>query len=393
MSGHPSYTPIRELGRGTYGIVTLCSVARTGQTSDSQSSDNPSNKLDLASSNLVAIKRIQSVVTSYPTETLRLQALEKAKTTGVSVSALREVKILRELRQQQLASPPAEGSQHVLPLLDVFVPTTVPTISSDKSDKSQSIQSNDLQSNDLQSNLSSDISLVLEVCPSDLEKVLAASNPSPVTASHVKHFLHSLLTGVAFIHSQNILHRDLKPDNLLFNSFGVMRIGDFGLSRTRADPGKPMSPEAVTSWYKPPEMLLGEYLYSSAVDVWSVGCIFAEMLRRKPFLPGNGTDNSQLAVIFTTFGPPTKDNWPSHDLLPNVVRGVKWGGGLSVKPPPLLTLFPAAPQHAVDLLEKLMYLDPSKRLTAEIALKHPYFQSEPGMGRTEDLPIPGVKLK
>jgi cyclin-dependent kinase 7 len=153
-----------------------------------------------------------------------------------------------------------------------------------------------------------------------------------------------------------------------------------------------MSVEAVTLWYKPPEMLLGEFLYSPAADMWSVGCIFAEMLLRRPFLPAPGpADTDQLTKIFQTFGVPTKDNWPTYDLLPLVARGVKWSG--SAPPSPWEAQFEGCGDDALDLLKKIMPLDPQLRLSADECLLHPYFSNEPFMAKRQDLPIPGVKIK
>ena len=117
-------------------------------------------------------------------------------------------------------------------------------------------------------------------------------------------------------HNANTCHyRDLKPDNCLFLKDGTMKLADFGLARTYGTPKTRLSPQAITLWYKPPELLLGASEYSSAADIWSVGCIFAELLLRRPFLQGNQTDISQLDTIFQVFGTPTETNWPDHSSL------------------------------------------------------------------------------
>ena len=136
--------------------------------------------------------------------------------------------------------------------------------------------------------------------------VLATTNSLPIKSADVKSFLKTLLLGVQFCHDRGVLHRDLKPDNLLFTSDKIMKLGDFGLARVQADPGQPMSTEPITLWYKPAEMLLGECYYTTKADMWSVGCIFAECMLRKPFLPGGPGDYSQLEKIFQAFGPPTE---------------------------------------------------------------------------------------
>lgn len=354
-----TYTPIRELGRGTYGIVTLCT---------SSTSTTP-----------VAIKRMATIVTSFPTPAAKANALKKAKYIGVSISALREVKILREFSQKR-SSTGHPGSNFILPLLDCFTPPNT-----------------------------SDICAVYEFCPTDLLKVLSNTNTAPVTESAVKSFMHSLCQGVSFVHSQNVLHRDLKPDNLLFTSDNVMRIGDFGLARTKSAPQKPMSIEAITLWYKPPEMLLGEPFYSTAVDMWSVGCIFAELLsvlphisaeaaEREPLFPGtscwlsphaqkqqaarhrkkaakggasiSGDTKDQLGVIFNRLGTMTDED--IDDVACGDVR--EYLRSLPKKAPSqaLEERYPGAAPEAIALLRHMVHMNPNKRCTVEQALSHPY---------------------
>ena len=103
---------------------------------------------------------------------------------------------------------------------------------------------------------------------------------------------------------------------MLFLKDGTMKLADFGLARMYGTPKQRLSPQAITLWYKPPELLLGASQYSSAADMWSVGCIFAELLLRRPFLQGNQTDISQLDKIFTVFGTPNQTNWPDYGMLP-----------------------------------------------------------------------------
>ena len=133
---------------------------------------------------------------------------------------------------------------------------------------------------------------------------------------------------------------------------------------------------------QPPELLLGAYEYSSAADMWSVGCIFAELLLRRPFLQGKNSDVSQLDTIFTVFGTPNQTNWPDHEALPLCVRGLEWD---ETMPIPIDEIFTAAPKDAISLLRSILVLDPNMRFSASQAMSHPYFSNEPAPTRKENL--------
>lgn len=166
----------------------------------------------------------------------------------------------------------------------------------------------------------------------------------------------------------------LHSDNMLFLEDGTMKLADFGLARMYGTPKTRLSPQAITLWYKPPELLLGASEYSSAADMWSVGCIFAELLLRRPFLQGNQTDISQLDTIFRVFGTPNETNWPDHKTLPLPSRGLTWD---DCPPIPFDEIFTAAPNDALSLLRSIMVLDPNKRFSASQCLSHPYFTNDP----------------
>ena len=162
-----------------------------------------------------------------------------------------------------------------------------------------------------------------------------------------------------------------------------MKLADFGLARMYGTPKTRLSPQAITLWYKPPELLLGSSEYSSAADIWSVGCIFAELLLRRPFLQGNQTDISQLDTIFQVFGTPTDTNWPDHGTLPLCTRGLEWDNC-----PPIHQfdeIFIAAPPDCISLLRSMLVLDPNKRFTASQCLSHPYFTNDPAPTPKENL--------
>jgi len=176
---------------------------------------------------------------------------------------------------------------------------------------------------------------------------------------------------------------------MLFLKDGTMKLADFGLARTYGTPKQRLSPQAITLWYKPPELLLGASEYSSSADMWSVGCIFAELLLRRPFLQGKitqdnnlQTDIGQLEKIFTVFGTPNQTNWPDYETLPLCTRGLLWDETTAIT---FDEIFPAAPRDAISLLRSILVLDPNMRFTASQCLSHPYFSNEPA-------PTPKEKL-
>jgi cyclin-dependent kinase 7 len=162
---------------------------------------------------------------------------------------------------------------------------------------------------------------------------------------------------------------------MLFLKDGTMKLADFGLARMYGTPKTRLSPEAITQWYKPPELLLGAYEYSSAADMWSVGCIFAELLLRRPFLQGvANSDISQLDTIFTVFGTPNETNWPDFQALPLCTRGLEWDETTAI---PFDEIFTAAPKDAISLLRSILVLDPNMRFSASRCINHPYFSNAP----------------
>lgn len=175
------------------------------------------------------------------------------------------------------------------------------------------------------------------------------------------------------------LNRDLKTSNILLNNRGELKICDFGLSRQYGSPLKPYTQLVVTLWYRAPELLLGATEYSTAIDMWSMGCIMAELLTKKPLFDGK-RDIDQLSKIFKMLGTPNEDIWPGYSKLPgakakfpkqpyNKLRekfpAVSFTGGLTLS------------EAGFDLLNRMLTYDPETRISAEAALKHEWFREAP----------------
>ncbi len=168
-----------------------------------------------------------------------------------------------------------------------------------------------------------------------------------------------------------MLHRDLKPQNLLINREGILKLADFGLARAFGIPVKNFTHEVVTLWYRAPDVLMGSKNYSTSVDIWSVGCIFAEIVTHKPLFAGNN-EEEQLAKIFSIRGTPSEEEWPGIKELPLFPQD----GQQQYKPIPLQNKVPLD-EAGLDLLEKMLQCNPANRITAKQALLHPYFKDVP----------------
>ncbi|KAK9237922.1 kinase-like domain-containing protein [Lipomyces kononenkoae] len=217
------------------------------------------------------------------------------------------------------------------------------------------------------------IYIVMEFVEHDL-KYLMADMREPFLQSEVKTILHQLLSATAHMHDNWIIHRDLKTSNLLMNTEGMIKVADFGLARYFSDPVAPMTPLVVTLWYRAPELLLGAKHYSTEVDIWSIGCIFGELLTNKPLIEGKSEIN-QIMKIFELLGYPDESSWPGFRSLPNA-KSIHIPKDRQPKTS-LRAKFPYITSAGVDLLSRLLQFDPKKRITAQEALEHPYFKEDP----------------
>ena len=311
--GMDRYVKGETLGEGTFGVVVKATDRVTGKQ--------------------VALKKI------------RLQKLKE----GVNVTALREIKLLKEVR-----------SPHIVRLLDVFPHKR-------------------------------NLSLVFEFMESDLEAIIRSKGIF-LTPADVKSYLRMTLEGVKVCHDNFVLHRDMKPNNLLIAADGTLKLADFGLARVHGSPDARMTTLVFARWYRAPELLFGAKKYGPGVDIWGVGCVFAELLLRRPLFAGN-SDIDQLGKIFTVLGTPREENWPGMKMLPDYVEYAE------ILPAPLRTLFAGVPaagtgpvlDDALDLLRRMLTYTPRERPTAAEALQHRYFSNEPRPTEPRKLPKPPVR--
>ena len=210
----------------------------------------------------------------------------------------------------------------------------------------------------------------IECVLTKLIKINSENNKQFLRPEDIKGIMLQILTGLAEIHNNGILHRDLAPSNILINKNGIIKIADFGLSRFIASPDRPMTGGVITKYYRSPEICFGAIFYSFSVDIWSAGCILAEMLLCDVLFRGDD-DIQILGKIFTLLGIPNENNWPDAKQLPSFA--VYEGG----PPYTIQKKFANFSEESRDLLEKMLVLDPNKRITANEALKHPYFSSDP----------------
>ncbi|KAM0926626.1 hypothetical protein ACQ4PT_003633 [Festuca glaucescens] len=212
--------------------------------------------------------------------------------------------------------------------------------------------------------------LVFEYLDLDLKKFMDSSPEFAKSPALIKSYLYQILRGVAYCHSHRVLHRDLKPQNLLIDRrTNALKLADFGLARAFGIPVRTFTHEVVTLWYRAPEILLGARQYSTPVDVWSVGCIFAEMVNQKPLFPGD-SEIDELFKIFRFDSLPDFSSFKSTSCLLYLIYVLR--SGYSMKE--LATVVPNLGPVGLDLLSKMLRFEPSKRITARQALDHEYFK-------------------
>ncbi|KAI9806238.1 MAG: negative regulator of the PHO system [Sarcosagium campestre] len=210
--------------------------------------------------------------------------------------------------------------------------------------------------------------LVFEYMDKDLKKYMdSRGDRGQLDYITIKSFMQQLLQGIAFCHDNRVLHRDLKPQNLLINQKGQLKLADFGLARAFGIPVNTFSNEVVTLWYRAPDVLLGSRTYNTSIDIWSAGCIMAEMYTGRPLFPGT-TNEDQLQKIFRLMGTPSERSWPGISLFPEYKQNFQIYATQDLR-----LILPQIDQMGLDLLSRMLQLRPEMRISAKDALQHPWF--------------------
>ncbi|PWN26759.1 Pkinase-domain-containing protein [Jaminaea rosea] len=289
-----NYQKIEKVGEGTYGVVY--------KARDLTPQGN---------GRIVALKKI------------RLEAEDE----GVPSTAIREISLLKELK-----------NENIVRLYDII-------------------------------HQESKLYLVFEFLDLDLKKYMdnVAGSSDGLGPDIVRKFTFQLMRGIYYCHAHRILHRDLKPQNLLIDKAGNLKLADFGLARAFGIPLRTYTHEVVTLWYRAPEVLLGSRHYSTAIDMWSVGCIFAEMAMKSPLFPGD-SEIDEIFRIFRTLGTPTENDWPGVKSLPDYKASFPQWAGVS-----LAKAVPSLDAAGLELLRGMLVYDPAGRISAKRGLGHEYF--------------------
>jgi negative regulator of the PHO system len=210
--------------------------------------------------------------------------------------------------------------------------------------------------------------LVFEYMDGDLKRYMDTQGErGALKPTTIKSFMYQLLRGIDFCHQNRVLHRDLKPQNLLINSKGLLKLGDFGLARAFGIPVNTFSNEVVTLWYRAPDVLLGSRTYNTSIDIWSAGCIMAEMYTGRPLFPGT-TNEDQIIRIFRIMGTPTERTWPGITQLPEYKPTFQMYATQDLR-----NILPAIDPTGIDLLQRMLQVRPELRISAHDALQHPWF--------------------
>ncbi|KAG0468910.1 hypothetical protein HPP92_018238 [Vanilla planifolia] len=340
--GVDCFEKLEQIGEGTYGQVYMAKEIRTGE--------------------IVALKKIRM----------------DNEREGFPITAIREIKILKKLQHQNVIQLKeiVTSPGCILYQFSWYIYVGIPCeslilvsahITRSRKGRARKARWEQIQREHLYG---------FEYMDHDLTG-LADRPGMRFTVPQIKCYMRQLLTGLHYCHVNQVLHRDIKGSNLLIDNEGNLKLADFGLARSFSnDHTGNLTNRVITLWYRPPELLLGATKYGPAVDMWSVGCIFAELLHGKPILPGKN-EPEQLTKIFELCGTPDEVNWPGVSKMP-------WYNNFKPARPMkrrVRELFKHFDRHALELLERMLMLDPSQRISAKDALDAEYFWADP-------LPLP-----
>ena len=217
------------------------------------------------------------------------------------------------------------------------------------------------------------LTLVLEFCDVDLRKYIKLKKGSPLSLAEIKSFSYQILDGIKYLHSKNIVHRDIKPQNLLIKNSEEIKICDFGLSCLLSVPHEKLSMDVVTQWYRAPEIMLKDPSYGCESDIWSIGCIIFEMATGKPLFPCSN-DDEHIKRIFEIFGTPDTYGWEDALNLPGYPYKFKKMRGIEIN-----TFLIGCDYKLRDLIKQLLVVNPRKRATAKEAMNHCFFDDFRGI--------------
>ncbi|OMJ86460.1 hypothetical protein SteCoe_12041 [Stentor coeruleus] len=308
------YQKIEKIGEGTYGVVKLMSCTPIDRYQKIEKIGEGTYGVvykarDTITNEIVALKKI------------RLEGEDE----GVPPTAIREISVLKEI-----------SHENIVKLKDIV-------------------------------HSEARLYLIFEYLEKDLRNFIESTKEIPENL--IKKFLVQILTAVSHCHQHRILHRDLKPQNLLINNRQIIKLADFGLARSFCLPMKTYTHEVVTLWYRAPEILMGTKKYSTPIDIWSIGCIFAELATGKPIFAGD-SEIDQLFKIFKILGTPDEENYPGVSLLPDYKNTFpKWRGVN------LADEVHGINDEGIDLLSQMLAIDPLLRISARNALNHPYLRN------------------
>ncbi|XP_018443611.1 mitogen-activated protein kinase homolog MMK1-like [Raphanus sativus] len=271
-----------------------------------------------------------SAVNSETNETVAIKKIIHACENPIQAKrTLREIKLLRHLEHE-----------NIVEIKDIIVPP--------------------------QRDAFEDVYIAYEMIDSDLHKVITSNEK--LTKNHYQYFLYQILRGLKYIHSANVLHRDLKPSNLLVSVACDLKICDFGLARVASETHA-MTEYVTTRWYRAPELLLNSSAYTTAIDMWSVGCIFVELITGRTLFPGRDRVH-QFHLILELIGSPTEyDTGSLNNSAKQYLRQLPWFDRQS-----FYLKFPNVPHSAIDLIEKMLKFDPRQRISVDDALAHPFLE-------------------
>lgn len=322
------YTKEAKIGEGTYAVIYVGKeyLVNGADASPEVITDSPPANALLGRQ--VAIKRIK----------------KDSAQLDIEMATLREIKHLKCLK-----------SEYIIELYDIIVQNR-------------------------------HIHLILPYMESNLE-VIIRSKKLVFMPQDVKAWMLMICKGIHECHSRFIIHRDIKPNNILVGKDGSLKLADFGISVDIGFPLRMLTPNVVTRWYKAPEILLGSTNYTFAIDIWALGCLFAELLQRNPYLPGK-SDAHQLELMYSAIGTPTPEEWLE---IGEKTQGIAMPA--HVPRCNFAVCFRAAGPDAIDLLNKMLVYAPGKRISIESILNHPYFTNSPPPRPAHQLPFDSIPYK